>query len=107
MSLLRLLEASILDCRPIVSQYLYPLISLKFLDNKWVGLVVTMATQIALNFIVFPNFGKYSGDIPISVGMCLWFFIMVEFVIPNLGLTKRTSKEKLAKMAKDHKVKEP
>ena len=39
--------------------------------------------------------------------MCLWFFVMVEFVTPNMGLTRRSSKEKLAKMAKDHNVKEP
>jgi hypothetical protein len=43
----------------------------------------------------------------VTIALCLWFFIIIEFITPNLGLTRRLSKEKLAKLAKDHEVKEP
>lgn len=103
---MRLMEASILDCRPIAAQFIFPLISLKFLDNKWLGFVVIFTSQLGINFLIFPNFNKQYHDIAVSAGMCIWFFLMTEFIIPNLGLEKRSKSkmEKDLKMKKDHKV---
>ena len=109
MSIMRLMEASILDCRPIAAQFIFPLISLKFLDNKWLGFVVIFCSQLGINFLIFPNFNKQYHDIAVSAGMCVWFFVMSEFIIPNLGLEKKSkgNMEKALKAKKDHKVEKP
>ena len=86
MSLIRVMEGEFMDWRPIVAMYIFPIISLKFMDSKVLCLLLTAISQIYLNFLVFPGFGDNKNDILFSLALILWFWILSYFITPNLGL---------------------
>jgi hypothetical protein len=91
MSLMRMAEAQ-LEWRPLAAMYIFPIISLKFFDSKVLALILTASSQIVINFLVFPGFGTSANDLPLTFGLIVWFWILAEFITPNLGLEAKKKK---------------